>query len=264
MAKKEIQLPDKFPFSIELTIRKIDLSLDIHVSFASILDLVMEAHLQFLLNHNFTPTNIYGKGVIFADANIAYQGELFYKDIVRIDVGMMNFFEKGFDYVFRLTKTSNGENSPVSIVTIKVLFFDYNTRKTSLVPEDFLKLFAIEKKAITKSSFEDSEFWNLAHKVSLEAYKISQKFPNEEQHHLTARIRKTATSLPLAVKELESKSDREGLLKSYPRVRGYIEELRYYVILANDLGYANSENFLNLLNSFLKTLKELYFEKIQK
>ncbi len=255
MSKKEIQLPEKFYYTTEIFIRKTDLSLDIHVSFASILDLVMEAHLQFLVKRNFTPTNIFGKGIIFAEANIQYQGELFYEDVVRIEVGMMNFFEKGFDYVFRLTK-SNG-TKPVSYVVIRVLFFDYELRKIANVPEEFKHLFSESKKSNPVLKI-DTNLWNKSHQISLEAYKLTKKLPSEELNHLTARIRKSATSLPLSIKEFESKSDKEQRLKSYSRVRGYIEELRYYIILSNDLGYTDSKEVISKLDMFIIELKEIY------
>lgn len=259
MSKNEIQLPNKFHFTTELLIRKTDLSLDIHVSFASILDMVMEAHLQFLLKNKFSPTNIFGKGIIFAEANIKYQGELFYEDILRIEVGLMNFFEKGFDYVFRLTK-GNG-TKPVAYVIIRVLFFDYELRKISLVPEEFKKLYFESSKETKTAAQTDSNLWTKAHQISIEAYKLTKKFPSEELNHLTARIRRTATSFPLSIKEFESKLNKDLRLKSYSRVRGYIEELRYYVILSNDLGYVDSKEILTRLDKFILELKENYISK---
>lgn len=143
MTDIQIEFPEKYHFSTELSIRKTDLALDIHVSFASILDLVMEAHLQFFQYLGFSVTDIYGKSIIFANAGILYQGELLYKDQVKIDVVLDNLGEKSFDLTFRLSKDQRKEK--VALIKIRVLFFDYSIRRVVSVPEGFRKIFTEEK-----------------------------------------------------------------------------------------------------------------------
>lgn len=255
MSNTEIQIPSKFAFSTELSIRRIDLSLDLHVSFASILDLVMEAHLRLLQNYNFTPSDIFGKSVIFANANVVYQGELLFNDQVRIEATPDNFLDKGFDYIFRLTK-QNG-TVPIALVKIRVLFFDYSIKKVVRVPEEFKALFPSEgiSPESNLNSTNTSHLWKSAHQLVLSLYAYTSKFPKEEIDHLTNRIRKSAISLPLAIMEGLKKKDPAIALKFYQKCRGHIEEIRYYLILANDLNYANSKiifSELDKVNSILK------------
>jgi hypothetical protein len=48
MSRLEIKMPDNYLFSHEMKIRTLDISKDLHVSFASILDIVFEGHIRFL------------------------------------------------------------------------------------------------------------------------------------------------------------------------------------------------------------------------
>ena len=47
MSRLEIKMPEFYPFKHEMKIRNTDIAKDNHVSFASILDIVFEAHLRF-------------------------------------------------------------------------------------------------------------------------------------------------------------------------------------------------------------------------
>jgi four helix bundle protein len=247
MSQLEIKVPAQFPFYIEIPIRRIDLSLDLHVSFATILDLVMEAHLQFLQNYGFSPTDIYGKSVIFANASVIYQGELLSKDKVRIEVAPENFFEKGFDYIFRLTKQDG--TIPVAQVKIRVLFFDYTVKKVSAVPIEFKFLFVTPKTQSNPVNSNNSMAWKEAHTLVIKIYNFTKNFPKEEADNLTARIRKSAISLPLCIMEGSTRKQKEDLSRFLGKCRGYIEEIKYYLILSQDLGYGNSNSLIEELES---------------
>ena len=254
MSQLEIKNPEQFPFFIEIPIRRIDLSLDLHVSFATILDLVMEAHFQFLQNYGFSPTDIYGKSVIFANANVIYQGELLSKDQVRIEVAPDNFFEKGFDYIFRLTKKDG--TIPVAQVKIRVLFFDYNIKKVCAVPLEFKSLFTTTNIPPITLHNNQSTAWKEAHKLVIKLYNFTKNFPKEELDNLTARIRKSAISLPLTILEGSTRKQKEDLTRFLGKCRGHIEEIKYYLILSQDLGYGNANSLieeLENLNSIIKT-----------
>ncbi len=257
----KVEMPTNYPFSIEIPIRRIDLSLDVHVSFATILDIVMEAYLAFFAHYKFNVLNLKEKSVIFANANIAYQGELLYKDIVKIDVVPDNFMEKAFDLNFRMTK--NNETIPVAFIKIRVLFFDYSIKKVIPIPNEFKSLFEIEsdrgKQALSVQN--ESLVWKESHKLVVKIYNFTKNFPKDELDNLTSRIRKSATSLPLTIMEGSTRKQKEDLARFLGKCRGYIEELRYYLILANDLEYSNSSPILKELEN-VNTLVIKHFKTL--
>jgi four helix bundle protein len=262
--KLELQMPDYYPFQCEMLIRKTDVTMDIHVSFASILDIVFEGHLRFFKSLGYDVTDVENRSLIFANAVILYKGELLADDIVRIEVRADNFLEKGCDLFFHLTKDSG--KIIVADIKIRMLFFDYSIRKVALVPEEFkskcLKLIQGKSKPINIESNKElknnsrSSLWSSAHQLVLNLYKTTSKLPKEEENHLIFRIKKSATTLPLSIVEYESKKNKLDATKSYSRARGYIEELRYYLILAEDLGYINTLELRNQIEEFSKNLKE--------
>jgi four helix bundle protein len=260
--KLEVEMPNHYPFSFEMPIRKIDVTLDIHVSFATILDIVFEGHMRFFKFMGHDVTDVYGKSLIFANAIILYKGELLADDVVKIEVCADNFIEKGCDLFFHLSK-DNGK-IPVADVKIRMLFFDYAIRKVALVPAEFkakcLKLLNKEKEVSETSigTNKNSPLWNKAHQFVLNLYQSTNKLPKEEMEHLIPRIRKAATSLPLSIVEGTQRKEKADILKAFGKTRGFIEELRYYLILANDLKYLDASKLLQELEDLNNLLKTNY------
>jgi len=260
MSRLEIKMPENYLFSHEMKIRTLDISKDLHVSFASILDIVFEGHIRFFKFLGVEVTNVYGLSLIFADATVIYKGELLADDEVKIEVGVNNFFDKGCDLYFHLTKDKG--KIPVSDVKIKMLFFDYNIRKVALVPPEFKE--KIEKLTSQKGSslstktevrHTESPLWNFSHQFVIDIYKLTANFPSSEKDHLVMRLRKAATSLPLSIVEAGRKKEKTDILKSFGRTRGYLEEIRYYLILSSDLGFVDSSSLLKDLDTLVEKIK---------
>lgn len=49
--------------------------------------------------------------------------------------------------------------------------------------------------------FEDLIVWQKAHQISLEIYKITKNFPNEERFGLIPQMRRAAVSVPANIAE---------------------------------------------------------------
>ena len=61
-------------------------------------------------------------------------------------------------------------------------------------------------------TFRDIKVWEKAHKLVLEIYKITGKFPSHEKYGLTAQIRRSAASVPTNIAEgYKRKSDKDFL-----------------------------------------------------
>ncbi|MEM4271294.1 MAG: thioesterase family protein [Candidatus Pacearchaeota archaeon] len=202
MSKNNVVFPEHVEFSTEVSIRKIDLSMDLHVSFATILDLVFEAHLQFFEYLGYSVTNIHGRSIIFANLTIDYQGELFYKDKVQIDVSVNNMQEKFFDLYFRLTKN---EKEPVASVKIRVLFFDYDQRKVVAIPKEFREKFPHAQAVLVPSEknlsapsdlkWEELEIKKRIHSLAKDLYSLSFKLPHTQEESLATKLREISINL---------------------------------------------------------------------
>ena len=110
--------------------------------------------------------------------------------------------------------------------------------------------------------FRDLKVWRKAHQSVLETYKMTQAFPAEERFGLTSQMRRAAISIPANIAEGFKKRSQRDKANFYNIGQGSLEELRYYLILARDLGYSHNivplwdlcEEVGKMLNSLIKSL----------
>ncbi|MEM7181695.1 MAG: thioesterase family protein [Spirochaetota bacterium] len=139
MSRLEIDFPEKFDFSIEIPMRKIDTDYGLHVGFDKYFSLIGEGYYRYMDHHGISPDNIWGTDValVFGDASIIYGREIRHDDLIRIESGSYNFKDKTFDYITKLSK-KNGEIL-VSKSKFTVLCMDHNLRKAISIPERVLQ-----------------------------------------------------------------------------------------------------------------------------
>ena len=136
MARVSIELPSKFPFSTNISIRITDINYGGHGGNDTILSLIHEARMQFLLSAGYTEMNCGGSGLIMADAAIEFKKELFYGDVVTISVAALNFSKISFDLFYKLEKQAEGK--PILVVKAKtsMVCFDYTAKKIANIPSE--------------------------------------------------------------------------------------------------------------------------------
>jgi four helix bundle protein len=89
--------------------------------------------------------------------------------------------------------------------------------------------------------FEELLVWQKAHQVVLSVYKFSKDFPQSELYGLTSQLRRAAVSVAANIAEGFKKHSRLDKIRFMNIAQGSLEETKYYLILAKDLGYGNSE-----------------------
>lgn len=89
--------------------------------------------------------------------------------------------------------------------------------------------------------FEQLEVWQAAHKLVLDIYKKTQKFPTEEKFGLVSQMRRAAVSIPANIAEGFKRRGRADKGHFYNIAQASLEELRYYLILCCDLGYSATD-----------------------
>ncbi len=85
--------------------------------------------------------------------------------------------------------------------------------------------------------FEDLAVWRRAHELTLDVYRRTSEFPRDEKFGLTSQMRRAAVSVPANIAEGFKKRGNKDKANFYNIAQGSLEELRYYFILAHDLGY---------------------------
>jgi four helix bundle protein len=90
--------------------------------------------------------------------------------------------------------------------------------------------------------FEDLFVWQKSHQLVLAVYRMTNRFPKEEVYGLSAQMRRAAVSVPANIAEAFKKRGRPDKARVLNIAQGSLEELRYYFILASDLGYVKTES----------------------
>jgi four helix bundle protein len=89
--------------------------------------------------------------------------------------------------------------------------------------------------------FEDLSVWQKSHQLVLRVYRITTAFPKEETYGLAAQMRRAAVSIPANIAEGFKRRGRPDKARVMNIAQGSLEELRYYFMLASDLGYVKTE-----------------------
>jgi four helix bundle protein len=107
------------------------------------------------------------------------------------------------------------------------------------------------KKATT---FRDVEIWQKSHNLVLKIYKMTRDFPRYELFGLTSQIRRSAVSIPANIVEGFKRKGSADKVRFYNISQASLEETRYYLMLANDLEYANTENLMRDIDEIARML----------
>jgi four helix bundle protein len=116
---------------------------------------------------------------------------------------------------------------------------------------------------MSAKSFEDVGVWKKSHAWVLAIYRFTELFPKHELFGLTSQLRRAAVSVPANFAEGFKKRGTADKLKYYNIAQGSLEECRYYLILARDLGYGDSSALSRSLEEISKML-ESYMHSISR
>ncbi|MES2374434.1 MAG: thioesterase family protein [Bacteroidota bacterium] len=139
MNRIKLELPEKFSFSTNITIRVTDLNYGGHVGNDSFLSLIHEARQQFLISHGYKELEIAGIGLIMADVAIEFRKELNYGDVVKISVAAKDFDRLGFDLFYKMEVMDGEEVTLAGKAKTGMICFDYTEKKKVPVPEEVIK-----------------------------------------------------------------------------------------------------------------------------
>lgn len=104
-------------------------------------------------------------------------------------------------------------------------------------------------------SFQDLIVWQKAHQLVLSVYRYSEDFPKKEIYGLISQIRRAAISVPANIAEGFKKKGKADKNRFMNIAQGSLEECRYYLILAKELGYGDSLELLSKLEEVSKLLE---------
>ena len=127
-------MPDFFSFETHIPIRITDLNYGGHVGNDTILSLIHDARLQFLQKAGYSELNMEGLGLIMSDVAIEFKQELFYGEVVTVEVAALEFSRVGFDLYYRLSKATASPKNPLALAKTGMVCYDYRNKKMAPIP----------------------------------------------------------------------------------------------------------------------------------
>jgi four helix bundle protein len=106
----------------------------------------------------------------------------------------------------------------------------------------------------TAKRFTDLIVWQKAHKFVLSVHRFTSRFPKEEVYGLTSQLRRASISIAANIAEGFKKTGPADKIRFLNISQGSLEECRYYLILANDLGYGNTDILEKQIDEVAKLL----------
>lgn len=137
MSRIKIQFPPKKVFETIITLQVPHINYGGHLGNDSVLTLCHDARIQFFRSHSQSEKNLFGPGIIQADAAVSYKSEAFLGDEITINIFAKISSEKGFDLYYHL---KNSKDVEVARVKTGLVCFSYEDRKLKNLPTELKKI----------------------------------------------------------------------------------------------------------------------------
>lgn len=111
---------------------------------------------------------------------------------------------------------------------------------------------ATERRAA--KTFRDLLVWRKAHEFVLAVYQFTAAFPKHETYGLSHQMRRAAISIPANIAEGFRKRSKADKVRFLNMAEASVEESRYYLILAQDLGYGKTDGLMSTLEEASRLL----------
>jgi acyl-CoA thioester hydrolase len=135
VSRIKLEMPENFEFSTKIPVRITDINYGKHLGNDVLLSLIHEARMQYFAKINIPELDEWGFGIIMLDSAILYKSEILYGDELTIDVSVEDINSTGCDFFYRITSEKNSRTA--ALAKTGVVFYDYNAKKISAVPEIF-------------------------------------------------------------------------------------------------------------------------------
>lgn len=125
-----------------------------------------------------------------------------------------------------------------------------------------------DKKEIVRT-FEDLKVWQIAHKISIDIFELTKRFPPDEKYRLKDQMIRSSRSISDNIAEGYGRFHYQENIQFCRIARGSLYETLEHLMCAKDEGYITAEKFQDLNDQILECLKILngyvqYLKKAKK
>jgi len=103
-------------------------------------------------------------------------------------------------------------------------------------------------------TFRDLMVWRKAHEFVLAVYRFTSAFPKSEIYGPAQQMRRAVVSIPANIAEGLTRCGKTDKARLMNIAESSLKESRYYLILAQDLGYGQTDPLMNSLEEVSRPL----------
>ena len=115
-------------------------------------------------------------------------------------------------------------------------------------------------------NFTDLEIWKNSHKLSLDIYQETKKFPKSEIFGITSQLQRASTSISANIAEGFGRKGNKEFAQFLYQAKGSLYETQNFIFFCKDCGYLSDvksnqlidqyEVLAKMLNSFISKVKQ--------
>jgi acyl-CoA thioesterase FadM len=140
MARLTLDFPDdQYYFETRMTVRSTDINAANHLGNDSMVSMLSEARALFLAHYGAPEIDADGLATIVTDLATTYRAEAHARDVLRFEVGVMDFNQYGGDIIFRVTRPADGKL--IAMAKYGFVFFNFQRSQVAPMPPAFLAHF---------------------------------------------------------------------------------------------------------------------------
>jgi four helix bundle protein len=94
--------------------------------------------------------------------------------------------------------------------------------------------------------YEKFEAWKVTHRLALQVYEVTKRWPSSERYQLTAQTRRAALSAPTNIAEGAAKRGTREFRRYLDISLGSLSELSYLLRFSKDCGILDDQTFRDL------------------
>jgi four helix bundle protein len=106
-------------------------------------------------------------------------------------------------------------------------------------------------------NYRDLEVWKISHKLTLELYAVSKKFPKDEMFGLTSQLRRAAISIGANLAEGCGRRTTPEFARFIRIAMGSASELDYHLLLCRDFDFVSHEFYERSSKELVRVRKML-------
>lgn len=91
------------------------------------------------------------------------------------------------------------------------------------------------------SDFKELKVWQKAFDLSIEIYKATQTFPEEEKYGMSSQMRRAAVSIPSNIAEGHGRNSKKEFIHFLSIARGSVSELMTQLLISQKLEFCSEQ-----------------------